>query len=134
MKIVSSDYKRTVDIGSIEIWDALCATVKTLLKKEGDITLALNFLLNGSCESGNCIECAREINLIRDRLSQFSPNKVVYVESDRSYIPDWAKMISPVITSCANFFLTAEGKDLLFEIVSILSYGGLTDHAISLEC
>ena len=134
MRIVSSDYKKIVDVGSTEIWDALCATVKVLLsKKQGDIALAISFLSNGSCEAKNCIECAREINLIRDRLSQFPPNKVVYSTNDRSYIPNWAKSISPVITSCANFFLTADGNDLLFEIVCALTYGGLIGQTISLE-
>ena len=134
MRIVSSDYARIFEVGTFEIWSALSATIEVLIsRKRKDITLALNFLSNGVCESKDCIECAKEFNLIRDCLSQFPPDNVVYDASNRSYVPDWAKNISPVITSCANFFTTSDGQDLLFEIVSILCYGGITGHRITIE-
>ena len=134
MKIISSDYARVIDVGSSEVWNALCATVKVLLsKKQAAIVHALEFMSSGVCESENCIECAKEINRVRDLLSQFSLDKIVYDETKKSFVPDWAKSISPVITSCANFFTTADGEDLLFEIVSILSYGGLTGHRVTVE-
>lgn len=38
----------------------------------------------------------------------------------------WKDNLSPVVTSCANMFTTADGQDLLFEIVSILCYTQVT--------
>ncbi len=34
----------------------------------------------------------------------------------------WKKSISPIVTSCGNLYTTADGKDLLFEMVSLLVY------------
>lgn len=34
----------------------------------------------------------------------------------------WKGKLSPVITACANLYTTADGKDLLLEVVCILSY------------
>lgn len=134
MRIVSSDYKRTVDIGTAEIWEAFVGTVKVLLVQEqDDIPFALQFLLTGRCDPNQCIESAREMNLVRDRLAQYPPSKIVYNINDLSFVPNWAKTISPVITSCASFFTTSDGKDLLFETVSILCYGGVTGHGIMVE-
>lgn len=41
--------------------------------------------------------------------------------------------MSPVITSCANLYTTKDGRDLLFEIVSILCYGYYSNTDIHIE-
>lgn len=55
---------------------------------------------------------------MRDKLSNYSPEDLVYDIDDRSKHAPWEANISPVVTSCANFYTTADGKDLLFDIVS----------------
>ena len=67
---------------------------------------------------------------MRDKLSNYPPEELVYDINDRSKHAPWEGNISPVVTSCANFYTTADGKDLLFEIVSILTYGAYMKTAV----
>ncbi len=76
----------------------------------------------GRCKWEDGYNVARQINLVRDELSQFSPDKAVYDLDNPKEAAPWSGRLSPVITSCANMFTTADGKDLLYEIVKILSY------------
>jgi hypothetical protein len=62
------------------------------------------------------LACDRAINElvdIRRRLADFSPDQVVWDFEDRSARPPWGDQISPNITSLANYFWTADGKDLI---------------------
>ena len=46
----------------------------------------------------------------------------MYDKDDPSRVAPWSGNISGIVTSCGNMFLTADGKDLLYELVSILTY------------
>lgn len=122
MIIQSNDSEKTVDIGSGDIFHSLYSTIKVRLKRFDDIDTAIQFMDSGICEYVDALECARQFNLIRDHLSQISPCDAVYDYKDLNKKAPWAGNISPTITSCANLYTTADGKDLLFEIVSILTY------------
>lgn len=50
---------------------------------------------------------------------------------DLNEIAPWGEHISEVITSLAHYFVTADGKDLLGELVSILSYANVLGLDIS---
>lgn len=79
MIITSEDGKVYVDIGSTEIWICFYSTIITKMGSiKKDIVLALEFIKNGQCEAKNCLEVAREFNLIRDKLSLFSVEELVY--------------------------------------------------------
>ena len=126
MIIVSSDENRIVEIGTSDIWMSLCATIEVRLDYFSDeIPLAIQFLRTEKCEAKDGNASARQFNLIRDELAKFKPDKVVYDINDIDRAAPWANNISDVITSCANFYTTSDGKDLLFEIVSILCYAGI---------
>jgi formylmethanofuran dehydrogenase subunit E len=55
-------------------------------------------------------------------LSQINPNEAVYDMNNISKEAPWKGKLSPVITSCGNMFTTSDGKDLLYEMVCILTY------------
>ena len=134
MIISSSDNERIVDIGSSDIWISLCSTVFVRLDKNiKKYPLAVEFLRIGTYEGKNAYEVARQINLIRDDLSQIPPDKAVYDMSNLKAEAPWKNNLSPVITSCANYFTTADGKDLLFELVSILCYAAVKDVSVSVN-
>ena len=126
MEIISADEKRYVDVGNSDIWNCFYSTVITKLKElSDDIPLALLFLKNKECEPENCIETARQMDLIRDNLSKLSINELVYDYNKPKKKAPWQGNLSPIITSCGNFFTTADGKDLIFEINTVLCYCGI---------
>ena len=123
--IHSTDNEKTVLVGSVSVLFSLYSTVKSLLKKNtNQISFAVRFLESGNCKSKDAIETARQINLIRDFLARYSPDKAIWDIRDKSIPAPWKNNLSPVITSCSNLYTTADGKDLLFEFVAILTYAG----------
>ncbi len=124
MVIISSDYALQVDVGSGDVWYSLYSTVQTRLTKalKEKTSLAIDFLQNVSCSPEKALDMAREFNLIRDALSAIPPQDAVYDMKNPEKQAPWVNNISPVVTSCANLYLTADGSDLLFEIVRLLTY------------
>lgn len=61
---------------------------------------------------------------MRDGLASVSPQDALQTLNSLNP-PEWISDISPVITSCANLYTTADGGDLLYEIVSILVYASI---------
>ena len=134
MTFITSNHKRCVDIGRSDIWSSLYATVSINLKRNiGEIPLAIQFLESGFCHSQKAMETARQFNLIRDMLAQCPPQKLVYNLKNPGGPAPWDNNISPVVTSCANFYTTADGGDLLYEIVSILCYAGIAGESVSVQ-
>lgn len=126
MIIMSSNGKRIVDVGRYDIWFSLYSTVDLkmgLFKRK--VPLALSFLATGCCKADSAQETARQMNLIRDELSRLSPDKAVYDKNDPKKEAPWKDHISPIVTSCSNLFTTADGHDLLCELVSILTYASI---------
>ncbi len=123
MRLLSKDGKRLVNIGGGDIWKAVYSTaVSCIGKKRKKYPLAFDFLESGECKGVHGYEIAKQINYIRDELSQYSPEKAVYDIDNPKLTAPWKDNLSPVVTSCANMYTTADGQDLLFELVSILCY------------
>lgn len=123
MFIQTTDQQRTVDVGGHDIWYALYSTMTVRLRAiSKTIPHALRFLRLGQCPSSAAFATARELNLVRDALSQIRPEQAVYDKDDPGRAAPWSGNVSGIVTSCGNLFLTADGKDLLYELVSILTY------------
>lgn len=123
MIIMSSDDKRYVDVGSEGIWYSVLSTAEIRLapmKKE--IGLALEFLSTGKCNAQNAYETARQFNLIRDAFSRIAQSNAVYNKDKPSLSAPWSSNLSGIVTSCGNLYTTSDGKDLLYEVVCILTY------------
>lgn len=134
MIILCENGKRSVNIGGSDIWKAVYSTIVSCIgEKRNDFKLALDFLKSGKCNGEQGYEVARQINLIRDELSQFSPDKAVYDIDHPGLTAPWVGQLSPVITSCANLFTTADGEDLLYELVSILCYAKVAKTDVRVE-
>ena len=134
MIIQSIDGKRVVDVGGSDIWKAVYSTIVTCTgNNRKEYQFVIDFFKTGKCESKKGYDTARQFNLIRDKLSQFAPEKAVYDIDNPSLEAPWKGRLSPVITSCANLFTTADGKDLLFEVVSILTYAQITRTNIEIK-
>ena len=123
MYILTKDSERVINVGTNDILFSLYSTIMVKLKNNySELSDAISFLQTGRCRHDNAQDCARQINLIRDKLSQISPNDAVYDMNDMSKEAPWKGKISPIITSCGNMYTTADGKDLLYEMVCILTY------------
>ncbi|MCC8105726.1 MAG: immunity 70 family protein [Clostridiales bacterium] len=123
MKIKTADMKRIIDVGENEIWYSVYSTAeKRVHQAKNKIPLAMSFLKTGQCEIKDALETARQFNFLRDEFSKFPPEKAVYDMRHPKKSAPWVNNISPVVTSCANLYTTTDGKDLLFEVVSILTY------------
>jgi len=123
MRIITSDGKRYVDIGNSDVWKSIYATViSSFGLRKNKVAKAIDFLANGVCKSEDGYETARQFNMIRDELSRITPEKAVYDLDKKKEKPSWLTELSPVITSCGNLYTTADGDDMIHEIVSIFSY------------
>ena len=134
MRIISKDGKKEVNIGGSDIWKAVYSTaISCIGKKRKKYPLAFAFLETGRCDGSIGYEVARQINQLRDELSQFQPEKAIYDIDNPKLSPPWEGNLSPVVTSCANLFTTADGQDLLYEIVCILCYAKVAKTSLELE-
>ena len=123
-----------VNVGASDIWYSVYSTAKIAFKYRNKlINKALTFMEKGECDWSNGYETARQFNLIRDEFAKIPPEKVVYDLNNRAINAPWLTDLSPVITSCANMFMTSDGQDLLFEVVSILVYGQIRNVDIIIE-
>lgn len=134
MRLISSDGERVVDIGGSDIWFSVYSTVISFFgHNRNKIAKAVEFMEKGICDGKDGYEVARQFNLIRDELSRIVPDKAVYDINNKKKTAPWKGKLSPVITSCANLYTTADGKDLLFEVVSILTYAQIKKVSVSAE-
>ncbi len=123
MVIETSNEKRFVDVGSEGIWKSVLSTAEIRLSHmKNEIKLALTFLKTGACSHIVAFETARQINLLRDAFSQIPPFEAIYDKDDMTLTAPWADNLSGIVTSCGNLYTTSDGKDLLHEVVAILTY------------
>lgn len=126
MTIISDDEAKMVDVGTSDTLRALYSTALILLKdSNSDIELGLEFLRTGNCTAGLAEESAKQIRAIKQELSLFKPTDAVYDYRDLKKEAPWKNNISERVTSCANLYTTADGKDLLLELIDILNYASI---------
>jgi hypothetical protein len=54
-----------------------------------------------------------ELEEVREGLREFAPSEVVWDYEDRERRPPWGDDIADTITSLADWFVTADGRDLI---------------------
>jgi len=134
MILRTDDGKRIIDIGTSDLWFCFYSTVAIRLSNiKSRIPDALEFMKNQKCVYSKCLETARQFNLIRDELSCHPVSDIVYNMNDPNQKAPWEGRISNVITSCGNFFTTADGKDLIFELTALLCYSAYSQSIIICE-
>ena len=73
----------------------------------------MNGLYEGQLENSDVLEAKKELQIVRDELSDFPPNNVVWDRDDLNARPPWGNNISKDITDLSNYFVTSDGKDLI---------------------
>lgn len=124
MRIYTSDYKRTVDVGNGSLWYSVYSTAAMRLSEDDQefLQFAMDFLKTGECASEDAQITARQMELVRKRFSKIEPTDAVYDMKKLQKKAPWGSFISDSVTSCANLYTTADGKDLFDEVISLLKY------------
>ena len=134
MVVKCVDNSKSSEIGDNDLLFSFYSTICLNLKKSrNEINDAIRFLDSGKCNASDCLSVARQFNLIRDKLSLISTDKIVFDMNDPNRIPPWKDNISPVVTSCGNFYTTNDGKDMIYEIICILVFGYYAETDVVIE-
>lgn len=124
MDLYSSDGKKFINVGTGSIWYSIYSTVMVIFSEETrkNLTLALDFLKTGECKAENIGSLIAEWKAVQSEMSCISPEKAVYDLRNPEMAPPWKGNIAATVTSCADLYTTADGKDLFTEVASLLEY------------
>lgn len=124
MRLYTSDEKMNVDVGTGSIWYSIYSTAMVALSEDAkeSIPLALRFLKSGDCSAEDVKRTKDQLLLVRNAFTEIEPDKAVYDLHRPDITAPWAGNIASTVTSCANLYTTADGKDLFTEVLTLLEY------------
>lgn len=73
----------------------------------------MNELYQGRIEPENIDKAIKELKIIKDKLMELLPDKVIWDIDDLSKLPPWGKNISKDITNLSNYYVTSDGEDFI---------------------
>lgn len=73
----------------------------------------MNELYLGELNSSRILKAINELEQIKQGLSKYSPDKVVWNIKNLSTQPSWRTNISDDITDLSNYFVTSDGEDFI---------------------
>lgn len=135
MRLFTSDYSKTVDIGTGSIWDSVYSTTIVALPEsvKKHIPQAIEFLKSGFCRASAAKETQIQLMKIRRAFLSLAPEEAVYDWRHPATPAPWNGHIALTVTSCANLYTTADGKDLFCEVSNLLEYASQKQLDISAE-
>ncbi len=93
----------------------------------------MNELYQGKLRHQNAQKVVDDLRRIRDELSAFRPDAVIWDIEDLSAAPPWGDNISDSITSLANYFVTSGGKDLFDVLIECFEYSAQHDADVTIK-
>ena len=131
MNIVTIDGKRRITVGTPSFLFSFYSTIVCNVPDYAQYKSCMTFLHEGKISADACGCAASDLEKIHLELEKIPPKHVVWDMNDRSKLPPWKDNISSHITSLGNYFVTADGKDLIDELISVLEYAA--QHHVGLE-
>lgn len=113
----------TDEIGTGDFFHAFFSTVSGNLEPNGwgsKFPTIMNKLYQGNLSAKEAFAALEELKEIKSLLSVFSTNKVIWDIEAPEKQPPWGGLISPEITSLANYFVTSTGRDLITTLIEAL--------------
>ncbi len=120
----------TDEIGSDAFLYAFFSTITGNLEPAGWGTrfpIIMHTLYGGTLPQKDAAGALAEIWTIRNELADLSPQRIIWSFEDRTLQPPWSSNISTGISNLADYFVTADGRDLtmlLIEVLEELAGGG----------
>lgn len=133
MRLVSFDYIKTVDVGTGSIWWSIYSTANTIFSDDAKekVSDAMNFLKTGECSARQSAVVSDQLQMIQKTFSVLSPEIAVF-DLERPHVaPPWKGNVAPTVTTLANLYTTADGKNLLTEVIALLQYASEQEVSIS---
>ena len=123
MMVFTSNHNRCVEIKCSNLWSALFELATEILSDDDKefLQYAVSFLDSGVCEADDAQITARQLELIKRRFAKHSPSSHL-----NSFVNESA-------TSCADLFITEDGKYLFDELISLLKYADKTQADVFVE-
>ena len=124
MRLYTSNEAKTIDVGTGSIWYSIYSTACIALSEnvKKSIPLAMDFLKTGECAATNANQTKKQLSEIINAFSKLDPDKAIYNLHKPDVVPPWKGNIAQSVTSCANLYTTADGKDLFSEVMDLLQY------------
>jgi hypothetical protein len=113
---------RTHEIGAGSFFHSFFSTVVVRLERDSwgsRFPIVMKSLWEGEVPAAQVGDGLKELAQIREELKAFPPSEVVWSFKDRNAKPPWGDNIAPTITSLANYFVTADGKDLFDVLLGV---------------
>jgi 2,3-bisphosphoglycerate-dependent phosphoglycerate mutase len=113
----------TDEIGTPEFFHAFFSTVSGNLEKEGwasRFPAVLGKLYQGNLDATSAKSALSELIQIKNELSNFKPDMVVWDIENPNKQPPWGSNISTDITSLADYFVTSTGRNLISTLIEAL--------------
>ena len=135
MRLVTTDYLKTVDVGTGTIWYSLYSTVMVKIPENIRYKMpeAVTFLKDGECTQSKASSTAKQLKELRKELAEIAPTDALLDFKNPNKQVPWKGHISKDVTSCANLYTTADGKDLLLEVTALLEYAAKANQAVLSE-
>lgn len=133
MTIMTEDGKYSVGVGGTLMFSTLYLTAKKkIIFSKFRVAEALKFLKTGTCKKANVEKTLKQLELIKEELARLDFGEVIFEsELEQAYVL-WKNNVSVQVKTCADFFTTDEGKNLVDELIALLQYAKKNDLAITL--
>ena len=104
------------EVGSASFLHAFFSTVAYHLEKGQwgkKYPVIMSDLYQGKLSCDNVPAAKKELEQIKNQLTKYSPDKVIWDIEDLSKQPPWGDKISDSITDLSNYFVTSDGRDFI---------------------
>lgn len=104
-------------IGSADFLHAFFSTIAYNLEDNNwglEYPYLMNDLYMGELKKENVSNALKELKEIKEKLKKLPAKKVVWDIEDLEKQPPWGDNISSDITDLSNYFVTSDGKDLIY--------------------
>lgn len=110
-------------IGHGDFLHSFFSTISYRLEPDGWGTkypYLLKHLYDGRLDWSDAPKAIKELEEVRSRLKQLTPQDVIWDIEDLSKRPPWGGTISSDITNLSNYFVTSDGRDLFGVLLKAL--------------
>jgi 2,3-bisphosphoglycerate-dependent phosphoglycerate mutase len=123
-------------VGTGDFFHAFFSTIGARLEPDGWGTrfpVLMTELYGGELAADHAARALAELERVREELRRLPPSDVVWDIEDRGRQPPWGEDISDEITDLGNYFVTADGKDLIDTAAEAIASAGRAGAPLRVE-